>query len=242
MKDGGFDTPHNAAITWEQLLQQTSEWEGELWSKPDLVDRNRDLAVEGAGKDKGKHRDLQAPGTYWEYNDVRVNRLSLAVMRMLRRPLPEVVKERIMDPIGASDQWEWHGYRNSYLTIDGREMQSVSGGGHWGGGIFIGSRDHARFGHLFLNKGRWGDRQLLSEDWIGRAIEPCPIKPEYGYLWWLNSPGGGFNGGTPRSFYASGAGSSVVWICPEHDMVAVVRWIAKPSVNEWLRLVLAAIA
>ena len=241
VRDGGFDSPHNAAISWEHLLHQTSEWEGELWSKPDLIDRNRDLSLEGAGKNKGQHRDLQVPGTYWEYNDVRVNRLSLAVMRVLRRPLPEVLKARIMDPIGASDTWEWHGYRNSYVTIDGREMQSVSGGGHWGGGIFIGSRDHARFGHLFLNRGQWGERRLLSDDWIARATAPCPIKPDYGYLWWLNLPGGGrFGAGSSRSFFASGAGSSIVWVCPEQDMVAVVRWIAKDAVNEWVRLLLRA--
>ena len=241
VRDGGFDSPHNARITWAQLLQQTSEWEGELWGKPDQIDRNRDLSVEGADPNKGKPRELQEPGTYWEYNDVRVNRASLAVLRVLRRPLPEVLKERIMDPIGASDTWEWHGYRNSFVTIDGREMQSVSGGGHWGGGVFIASRDHARFGLLMLNRGRWNGRQLLSEAWIDKATAPCPINPDYGYMWWRNTPAGRFHGGTERSFYASGAGSSIVWICPEHDMVAVVRWIAKDAVNDWLRAVLRAV-
>lgn len=241
VRDGGFDSPHNAKITWAQLLQQTSEWEGELWGKPDQIDRNRDLSVEGADPNKGKPRELREPGTYWEYNDVRVNRASLAVLRVLRRPLPEVLKERIMDPIGASDTWEWHGYRNSFVTIDGREMQSVSGGGHWGGGVFIASRDHARFGLLMLNRGRWNGRQLLSEVWIDKATAPCPINPDYGYMWWRNTPAGRFHGGTERSFYASGAGSSIVWICPEHDMVAVVRWIAKDAVNDWLRAVLRAV-
>src|SRR5207253_2233130 len=61
--DGGFDGPHNGAITWHHLLQQTSEWEGELWGKPDLVDRNRSVGGRPAAAKKGTHRELQPPGT-----------------------------------------------------------------------------------------------------------------------------------------------------------------------------------
>jgi hypothetical protein len=78
VKDGGFDPPHNGAITWHHLLQQTSEWEGTLWDKPDLIDRNRSAGGRPSGAPKGTHRDLREPGEFWEYNDVRVNRLSLA--------------------------------------------------------------------------------------------------------------------------------------------------------------------
>ncbi len=132
--DGGFDGPHNGAITWRHLLQQTSEWEGTLFGKSDIVDRNRNLAVEGKGR-KGDARPLRPPGTFWEYNDVRVNRLALALLRRFRRPLPEVFAERIMRPIGASSDWSWHGYRTSMVEIDGQMIKSVSGGSHWGGGI-----------------------------------------------------------------------------------------------------------
>src|SRR5579864_5896933 len=47
IKDGGFESAQNSAIAWHHLLQQTSEWEGTLWDKPDLVDRNRNLESEG---------------------------------------------------------------------------------------------------------------------------------------------------------------------------------------------------
>ena len=136
---------------------------------------------------KGTHRDLQPPGTFWEYNDVRVNRLSLALLRLWRRPLPEVFRELVMDPIGASPDWEWHGYRNSWVEIDGRRMQSVSGGSHWGGGVFIHARDQARIGLMLLRRGMWGERRILSEAWIERMLEPCPLYRNYGYLWWLNT-------------------------------------------------------
>ncbi|MDX2030435.1 MAG: serine hydrolase [Blastocatellia bacterium] len=207
VKDGGFDSPHNARITWHQMLQQTNQWDGWLWEKPSAIDER-------------KGHQLQEPGTFWNYNDVCVNRLSLALLRLWKQPLPQVLKERIMDPIGASSNWEWHGYRNSEVVIDGKTINSVSGGGHWGGGLFISTRDMARFGYLFLRRGKWRDRQLVSEKWVGLMTTPCPIKNDYGYLWWLQQ----WPGDAQTTFAARGAGGNVIWIDPNHDLVVVLRW------------------
>ena len=68
-----------------------------------------------------------------------------------------------MEPIGASSTWRWHGYENSWIDLDGRRVQSMTGGGHWGGGMFISARDMARFGYLFLRNGKWKDRQIVSQ-------------------------------------------------------------------------------
>jgi len=84
-KDGGFNPPHNHKIAWHHFLQQTSEWEGTLWGKPDRIDRNRQVGVGADNAQKGTHRDLQAPGTYWEYNDVRVNRPPPGLAQALTR-------------------------------------------------------------------------------------------------------------------------------------------------------------
>jgi CubicO group peptidase (beta-lactamase class C family) len=162
----------NAAVT-AASPQLTSEWEGEDVNKPTSSTYNRDLASEGRTAKKGEARPLQAPGTHWEYNDVRVNRLALALLRLWKRGLPDLVRERIMNPIGASDGWEWHGYRNSWVEIDGRQVQSVSGGGHWGGGLFVDSYDHARVGLLMQRGGAWGGRQLVSSEWIRRSLTPA---------------------------------------------------------------------
>src|SRR5262249_15558007 len=118
--DPAFAPPRHDRITWRHLLQQTSEWEGTLFGKPDMIDRNRDLAAAGQGALKGTFRPLREPGGYWEYNDVRVNLLAYALLLLWRRPLPEVFRSELTDLIGASATWEWHGYRTSEVTIDGR--------------------------------------------------------------------------------------------------------------------------
>ena len=222
--DDGFEAPHNRAITWRHLLQQTSEWEGTLWDKPDLVDRNRDLGG-GDNSRKGQHRDLQAPGAYWEYNDVRVNRLSLSLLQVFRRPLEDVLRGEVHDPIGCSDGWGWHAYRNARFEIDGAALPVVPGGTHWGGGLRICARDQARLGHLVLRRGVWAGRQILPESYIDAMLAPCPIKPDYGFLWWLNTARALYPGAPPSSVFASGAGGNLIWVEPGNDLVMVARWL-----------------
>lgn len=243
VKDGHFDSAQNRGITWRHLLQLTSEWEGTLWDKPDWIDHNRAvMGSDGNGAKKGQKRSLQHPGTYWEYNDVRVNVASFALMRVFERRLPDVLKERIMDPIGASDTWEWHGYENSWVEINGRKMQAVPGGAHWGGGLWISTMDHARVGQLMLNKGLWNGQRLLSESWIEELTKPCPLNPSYGMLWWLNTPDSPtYPAASRSSFFGVGVGTNLVWVDPENDMVVVVRWIDGEAVNSFAERVLAAL-
>ena len=232
--DGGFEGQHNGAITWRMLLQNCSDWEGSLFGKSDEIDRGRNLNVEGQGN-KGV-RPLHAPGTYWEYNDVRVNRLSLSLMRLFRRPLPEVFAERIMRPIGASTTWQWHGYETSWVEVAGRRMQSVSGGGHWGGGVFIHAEDQARIGLLALQGGVWNGQRLLPEGWIAQCTTPCALNPQYGYLFWLNTNQGRFSAAPAGSWWFSGAGGNTTFMDPSRGLVLVSRWLDPASLNGLLAL------
>ncbi|HTI83452.1 MAG TPA: serine hydrolase [Acetobacteraceae bacterium] len=238
--DGGFEGPQNDTITWRHLLQQTSEWEGTLFGKSDVVDRNRNLALEGKGR-KGDARPLCPPGTFWEYNDIRVNRLSLALLRLFRRPLPDVFAERIMQPIGASAEWSWHGYRTSMVEIDGRMIESVSGGSHWGGGFAIHAEDQAKIGLLMLRRGVWEGRQVLPERWIEESLAPCALNPSYGLMWWLNTARKRYASATEQSFFASGAGGNITWVDPVHDLVAVMRWMNPAAVDGFIQLVVSGI-
>ena len=236
IKDGGYDSTHNAQVTWHHHLQQTTEWEGTLW------DRRHDFigSVE-FGSAEREPRELEAPGNYYEYNDVRINRLALSLLRLFKKPLPEVLHDEIMEPIGASDSWSYHGYRNSDITLDGQTMKSVTGGTRWGGGIWINSFDHARFGLLFLRNGMWNGEQLISTEWIEAATTRGDVGPDYGYLWWLNTEGKAWPD-APRSAYrASGHGSNTVWIDPEHDLVVVWRWHQGRPSNEFYKQIIESI-
>jgi len=237
-----FASPHNAAITWRHLLTQSSEWQGELWGKPDSIDHNRVVGAQGSNTRKGEVRTLQPPGTHFEYNDVRVNALALALLQRFRRPLAAVLKERIMDPIGASPDWEWHGYTTSWVEVDGRRVQSVSGGGHWGGGLFISARDHARMGLMVARDGCWGARRILPAGWVAAMTTATPLNPEYGLLWWLRGdPATRFPSAPADSYFALGGGDHIVWVAPSADLVAVLRWIQRPAVDPFIARVMGAL-
>jgi CubicO group peptidase (beta-lactamase class C family) len=236
--DERFHTEHNAPITWDQLLRQTSGWWGELWGKPAWADRPGENAFD----------DLVTgppdPGSAYEYNDVRVNALALAATHVFRRELPDILRERIMDPIGASDGWVWHGYHNSYAEIDGERLLSVSGGGHWGGGMFIDAFDMARLGLLDLNRGVWDGERLLSDAFFDAALEPGEHNPGYGYMnFFLNAPGTRFHSDAipANAYFHLGAGTNVIFVSPDHDLVAVVRWIDGAAMMDFFEQLIAAI-
>jgi CubicO group peptidase (beta-lactamase class C family) len=216
-----FAAEHNRAIKWDDLLRQTSDWQGTLWGKPDWADR-----PEGDKPSEWPNRTLWEPGTHYKYNDVRVNVLALAALHVWRRPLPDVLREYVMEPIGASSTWRWYGYENSWIDLDGRKVQSMTGGGHWGGGMFINAYDMARFGYLFLRNGRWTDREIVSPRWIQLARTPGPANAEYGFCNWFLNPGRKPLPSAPESSVTfRGNGQNIIYIDWDNDIVAVVRWI-----------------
>ena len=231
-----FETVHNRKITWNHLLRQTSDWEGTLWGKPDWADRPR------GEPDTWLTRDRHEPGTHYKYNDVRVNVLALAAMNIWRRPLQQVLKEYVMDPIGASATWRWHGYENSWILLDGVAMQVPSGGGHWGGGMFINAYDQARFGYLTLRRGKWKEKQILSDEWVSMALTPTKAQDTYGFMnWFLNTEKKRMPNAPESSFHHVGAGANIVYVDPEHDLVVVARWIdGVAAMDELVRRVLGA--
>lgn len=230
-----FAGEHDRVLTWDVMLRQTSDWEGVLWGKPDWADRPQGKPEEWTT------RARNAPGAVWKYNDVRVNALALAATCVWRRPLPQVLKETIMDPIGASGTWRWNGYRNSWIVLDGQPVQSVSGGGHWGGGMFIDAYDLGRFGLLTLHRGNWNGKPLLSEQWVKQALTPTSANPGYGYMnWFLNTDKKLLPDAPASAFVHIGNGTNFIYVDPEHDLVAVVRWIENAAMDGMVKKILAA--
>jgi CubicO group peptidase (beta-lactamase class C family) len=235
----GFDDAHNREITWAHLLEQTSEWHGTCLGMPDQVEHNRRVShdpkpPQGA---KGEARVLQRPGSYWEYNDVRINQLSLALLHLYQRPLPEVFLETILRPLGGGEDFRWVGYDDAWVEIAGQRMQSVPGGSHWGGGVSISARDQARVAQLLLDEGMHEGQALLPREWVRRMQQPCAIAPFYGWLTWLNQGGALFADASRASWFMIGAGGHYVWIDPAHDAVIAVRWLDSAHAAGFVSLV-----
>lgn len=235
--DNTYEGAHNSKITWRHLLTQSSDWSGCLFDICDWADRP---VPKGGGIDEWKNRALFEPGTHFKYNDVRVNLLAYSLLQVWRKPLPVVLKEKIMDPIGASTTWRWYGYDNSFVNVDGIMRQSVSGGGHFGGGLFINTYDHARYGLLFLRKGKWKNQQLISESWVKAVQQPSVANKSYGFMWWLNEEG--MYKDVPKSVYlAEGFGGNFIVVDNEHELVIVARWLEPSALNEFIKLVIASV-
>lgn len=238
--DKTFDGNKNSRISWEHLLNQSSDWHGNLFGINHWEDRpdiNKSI-------DEWRTEPQKEPGAFYKYNDVRVNVLAYSLLQVFRESLPKILKKTIMDPIGASDSWRWYGYENSWINMDGLMTQSVSGGGHNGGGIFINSEDHARFGLLYLNNGMWNDKRIISKDWIKKSITPSKTNPEYGYMWWINSEKGedyatsDWKNVPTNVYYGAGFGGNYIVVIPDENMVVVGRWLGRGTIGTFIQMIL----
>ena len=231
-----FATEHNKKITWNHMLRQTSDWEGTLWGKPDWADRPSDKPQEWLTRTRNE------PGSVYKYNDTRVNALALAATAVWHESLPTILRKAIMEPIGASNSWHWTGYRNSWIVLDGKLIQSVSGGGHFGGGLFINASDMARFGLLTLRNGNWDGKQLIDSNWIKLSRTPTTANAGYGFMNYFLNTDKKFLPSAPASAYAHiGNGTNMIYVDDENDLVIVARWIENSKLDELIKRFLAAL-
>ena len=204
--------------TWHHFLQSTSSWAGPLWNK-------------------GAHLKSDAsPGKYFTGNDTHGNLLILLLSRLWNKPLATILKEKILDPIGASGNWQWHGYHNSKYKIDGKLSNIPVSGNHWGGGLWMSSADFARYGLLHLNRGKWNGKQIIPESWIRQSFTPSnAINPHVpnGYMWSLryNYKDDTANQNVKKPLGLQviallwGRGYRIVYLIPEYQIVVVTSFI-----------------
>ena len=87
------------------------------------------------------------------------------------------------------------------------------------------AHDLATIGQLYLRRGSWAGKQLLSEEWIARTFEPCAVHPDYGFLWWRNDARRVFPKAPSTGRCARGnGGKHLLWIDPARDLVVASHW------------------
>jgi CubicO group peptidase (beta-lactamase class C family) len=147
-----------------------------------------------------------------------------------------------MNPIGASNTWAWTGYNNAWIILDGKMIQSVSGGGHFGGGLYMNANDMARFGLLTLRKGNWNGKQIISEDWINKSRTPTQAYTGYGFMnYFLNTDKKMYPSAPASAFTHIGNGTNAIYVDPENDLVVVLRWIEDKQIDGFLKILLSAL-
>jgi CubicO group peptidase (beta-lactamase class C family) len=209
------DSPHGK-IRMQDLLTMTSglKWNGlrdyNIWTMPNrVVDA---LTLE----------PVHEPGTYYEYAQSAVSLLAEAIGRATGEDMAAFAQRELMEPLGIkADSWHWVRDR----------------AGHVAGfmGVNMHPDDFGRLGELMRRGGRWRGRQLLSEEFVSRALAPSATNGCYGWLIWLNgkpcigptiserpvSPNRDMPG-LPHDMYRfSGLFGQLVTVFPSRDLVMV---------------------
>lgn len=220
-----------SGITLRHLASMTSGYRGQVgevtpekeWGNPMLY-----LIPE---------KPESAPGTTYRYNDHGVHLLGYILTKLAGEPVKDLFKRRIADPIGMTN-WDW----GISGEVDGITLNNVSG--VHGEGIQTTAMELARLGHLFLNRGRWNNKQLIDEEFINQAItnqvpvtytyKNMDLRGRYGLYWWTN--GIRVNGTRPwpsapaNTYTAHGNNCNFCYVIPEWNMV-IVRMGTKPLIR-----------
>jgi CubicO group peptidase (beta-lactamase class C family) len=177
---------------------------------------------------------LFQPGSHYAYWDSAMNQFANALTRIAGEPIEELFRRRIAEPIGMNpEQWNW----GDFGIVEGLVVNGGSGNGNRH--MFISAREMARFGHLFLNRGQWSGRQLISASWVEQAARtqvPASVPRGhlesgiegpgmYGFNWWTNGikPDGKrkWEGIPSDVFSASGHNNNDMFVIPSWGMVVV---------------------
>jgi len=143
------------------------------------------------------------PGTTFKYSSVLAHAMSAILTKSSGKNLFDYAKAVLFQPLGIDTE--------SLLWTHDPQGYPFGGGELW-----LTPRDLARFGWLYLKKGKWDGKQLVPAEWIEESTRnhlkgDTPV--QYGYSWWL------VTGGT---YAAKGWGGQLVAVIPDLNMVVVV--------------------
>jgi CubicO group peptidase (beta-lactamase class C family) len=202
-KDGRYAFAKDRSLTFAQLISNTSGY-----MKP--------------GED---------PGTVFHYQSYGMCILSHALANLYgyydtadpqgSAGFGRLLQEKLAAPLGV--QWE---YSAGPMDLHPKARQEIF---CYSTRLHTTALDLARAGWLWCNYGRWGDQQLVPEDWMRRSVQVAPqIKKHgsekdwlYGRGFWSNSEGGIWPGLPRAAFHSWGAGGHYAAVFPGQELVIV---------------------
>lgn len=205
------------AITLHQLMTMSSGLEFSEPYLPGNDSTNMLFKTRAMGDFAAAKPLFQEPGTLWDYSSGTTNLLS------------RILQEQAGGSLKAVHDYSWSRFFEP-VGMRSAVFEPDASGSHVGSSYFYASApDWARFGLLFLNRGKVGERQILSEEWVDYSRTPTPLAPKgmYGAQFWLNGGHPERDEGLmmpdcPKDMYvASGYNGQHIAIVPSRQAVVV---------------------
>ena len=162
------------------------------------------------------------PGTSFNYDSGGVILISAMLKNRTGMHADKYAERYLFAPLGIKNYF-WH--------------RNLEGHAHAGGGLNLTARDTAKFGLLYLKNGRWGDKQVVPEEWVRESLRThvdLTVKGQppagYGYLWWILAPDARGDG-RQMIYAARGAYGQFIFVVPEHDLVVVINGDVKSGAD-----------
>lgn len=202
--DEGAD-PRARDITVRDLLTKTEGF-------AEAGEGDFKMSTPVAGKSQAWRWMLNRPvkypaGTHFRYDEIGSDLLSVVLSKAIKQNAADFARQKLFDPLHI-DNYTWSADSEGYLR---GEI-----------GLSLTARDMAKIGLLYLDHGRWGDAQIVSEQYVRDSTAKHndggpPVNAGYGYQWWISQTHANLD-----AFFASGHRSQLIYVVPERDLVAAV--------------------
>jgi CubicO group peptidase (beta-lactamase class C family) len=202
-----FEGSERDSIRIKHLLAMTAGLYWDEWTYPYDDIRNTHVALALSSDPVRYALELPivaAPGTVFQYNSGISITLGRIVHNATGLTTDAFAEQYLFGPLGITDYY-WYSYPDGTFQT--------------GGGLWLRPRDMAKFGMLYLNRGRWGEEQVVSASWVDESVQQHAPGVGYGYQWWLGYYGVG--GQVIEGYSARGRGGQYIFVLPGANLVVV---------------------
>lgn len=224
------DYPEFNDITLQNALTHTT---GLSWTEEGILWENWVASDDWVAEALSRGFDA-SPGKKFKYSSANSQFLNTLVYYTTGIFPGDLAKRRIFEPLGISfdvfnetvNYTRWSDYVKPLSQSWRKDTKGIEIAGTC---LYLTARDMAKFGYLYLNRGKWENKQLLSEEWIKTSthehVKNIYGRYSYGYQWWITNVGG------QPAFLASGFGGQIIGVVPSLDMVVVLKYDALNPVH-----------